>query len=343
MKSYDKLKKISDKGGVVEFQAEIPLEILENNMEVSLDEAAADFEAPGFRKGKVPKEIVRQSINEFKLLDSAADASLYDAINEIIEDEKLNVLGSPEIYITKIAVGSPVEFKIKLALYPNISLPDYKAIGKEVSDKKEAAVITDKEVDDAISQIQQVFAGQDGENQSEKKNLPEINDEFVKKVSSLNTVAELREEVKKRLAQEKDIYSIEKNRDEIISEIIKKTKIEVPSLLIDQELHHLSHDREHELEKVGITTEEYLKQVKKTPEEMEKDDRKGIEERLKSTLILQEIRKKEDIKAEAKEIEEETQTLQKYYPDQDRNTLVRSAEVIVVQRKLFSVLESKKQ
>ncbi len=339
-KSYDKLKRISNKGGVVEYQAEIPAGVLNKNMEAALDEAAEEFEAPGFRKGKVPRSIVRQEVGEFRLLDSAADASLYDAIREIISDEKLEVLGSPEVYIIKIAVGSPVEFKIKVALNPEIALPDYRRIGKDVSAKAEKAEITENEINDAIEQIRQTLAKQnEGE---ENKQLPEVNDEFVKRVSSFKTVAELRDEIRKRLAQEKDLYMKEKNRDEILGEIIKSTKAEVPGLLIDQELHRLSHEREEELQKVGISVEEYLKQTKKTAEEMEKEDRKMIESRLKGTLILQAIRKKENISAEPKEIEEEASLLKQYYPDRDGAALARSAEAVIIQRKLFAVLEGEK-
>ncbi len=339
-KSYDKLKKLSQEGGVVEYQAEIPTEIINKNMEAALDEAAEDFEISGFRKGKAPKSIVRQNISEFKLLDSAADAALYDAIKEIIDDEKLEILGSPEIYITKIAVGNPLEFKIKLALNPQITLPDYKKIGKEVSLKTGKTEVSEKEIDEAIEQIRQVFAAQDG-NGKESKQLPEVNDDFVKRVSQLSTVAELRAEVKKRIFQENELYAKEKNRDEIISEIIRNTKIEIPELLVDQDLHNLSHEREDELRKVGITMKEYLEQMKKTAEDLEKEDRRIIENRLKSTLVLQAVRKKENISAEPKEVDEEISVLRQYYPEHNEKALYRSAEAIIVQRKLFAVLENK--
>jgi FKBP-type peptidyl-prolyl cis-trans isomerase (trigger factor) len=334
-KSYAKLKKLSEKNGTVEFQAEIPLEVINQKSEEALAEAAQDFEMPGFRKGKVPKEIVRQNISEIRLLDSAADSALYDAVGEIVADEKLETLGSPELTVTKLEPGAPVEFKIKLALVPEINLPDYRKIGREISTKEKPAEATEKEVNEALQQVAKMYAGQ----AKEEGKAPEINDEFAKKVGPFATLAELKTEIKKQLSEEKGIAQREEKRDEMISEIIKQSGLKIPELLVDQEVHHLSHDREDELQKLGITYEEYLKQLGKTAEEVEKNDRKLVEDQLKTSIIFKEIREKEGIRASSEEMNEEVSHLKFYYPDRTEESLRRTAEAMILQRKLFSILE----
>ena len=114
-RSYTKLKKVSDKNGGVEFQAEIPVELLEEYSLAALAALAEDFALPGFRKGKVPHEKVREHIGEMELLEDAANEALRDAMQEIVADEKLNIIGRPQVVITKIAPKNPLEFKIAYA------------------------------------------------------------------------------------------------------------------------------------------------------------------------------------------------------------------------------------
>lgn len=92
-KLYTNLKKIADKNGEIEFEAEIPVAALDAYIKEELARAAADFSWPGFRKGKVPEQIVREHTNEMAILDAAADEALHDVIPEIAADEKLSVLG----------------------------------------------------------------------------------------------------------------------------------------------------------------------------------------------------------------------------------------------------------
>jgi len=72
-KSYTKLKKLSEKNGDIEFQAEVPVELLEEYSLAALAELAEDFALPGFRKGKVPHDKVREHIGEMELLEDATN------------------------------------------------------------------------------------------------------------------------------------------------------------------------------------------------------------------------------------------------------------------------------
>ena len=157
-KSYTKLKKLSEKNGDIEFQAEVPVALLDEYSLAALAELAEDFALPGFRKGKVPQEKVREHIGEMELLENAANEAVRDAMQEIAEDEKLNVVGRPQVVITKIAPKNPLEFKIRYALFPDISLPDYKKIGKTIFERKDPTDVTEKEIDEALERIQKMIA-----------------------------------------------------------------------------------------------------------------------------------------------------------------------------------------
>jgi len=171
--------------------------------------------------------------------------------------------------------------------------------------------------------------------------LPPITDEFVKQFGNFNTVAEFRTEVKKQLGQEKDVQNEELKREEIVKKIMEASKIKIPALLIDEEYYDFIERRDAELERSGMSLEEYLKAVKKTEKELEQEERKLIEDRIKMSLVLGEIRKKEDIKADEEEIRKYIPSLKMRYPERNEADMHQTAEAYIVQEKLFELLEGK--
>ncbi len=336
-KSYTKLKKLSEKNGDIEFQAEVPVALLDKYSLAALAELAEDFALPGFRKGKVPQEKVREHIGEMELLENAANEAVRDAMQEIAQDEKLNIVGRPQVVITKIAPKNPLEFKIRYALFPGISLPDYKKIGKTIFERKDPTDVTEKDIDEALERIQKMIAPM--ANAAKDAPVPPLTDETVKQFGNFNTVADFRAELKKQLEQEKVLHMKDGRREEMIKEIVKHAKINVPQLLVDQELYEFLADRDEQLKTAGLSLEEYLKQVGKTAEQLEKDERTLIEDDLRMSLVVQEIRKKENIVAEDRDIHILITQLKARYPERKEQELHRTAEAMIIQNKLFALLE----
>ena len=338
-KSYTKLKKLSEKNGDIEFQAEVPVELLEEYSLAALAELAEDFALPGFRKGKVPHDKVREHIGEMSLLEDAANEALREAMPQIAEDEKLNVVGRPQVTITKIAPKNPLEFKIRYALFPNISLPDYKKIGKTIFERKDPTDVTEKEVDEALERIQKMIISATAPGTEKDAPVPPLTDEAVKQFGNFNTVADFRAELKKNLEQEKALHMKDGRREEMIKEIVSHTKIKVPQLLVDQELYEFLIDRDEQLKTAGLSLDEYLKQVGKTAEQLEKDERKLIEDDLRMSLVVQEVRKAEAITADDRDVHILIAQLKLRYPERTEEALHRTAEAMIIQNKLFAILE----
>ncbi len=346
--SYTNLKKLSDKNGEIEFQAEISEAVLEENIMAELAHAAAEFAMPGFRKRKVPHDVVREHVGEMELLEGAADEALRDAMQEIAADEKLNVFGRPQLIVTKLAPKNPVEFKIRYALSPEVSLPDYKKIGHTITERKDAIEITEKEIDDAVARIQSMMASvnksvalKDG-TPADDTPAP-LTDESVKKLGPFNTVADFRVELKRNLEQEKTFHNKEVKRDEMIKEIVKNAKVKIPPMIVEQEHSEFMRDRDEQLAKANLPLEEYLKQSGKTVEELEKDERRIIEEDIKTSLVIQAIRTKEQLAPEERDIQLNIAELKLRYPERDEATLRRTAGALLLQEKLFALLEGTKE
>jgi len=100
----------------------------------ALQKLKENVELDGFRKGNAPDSLVAQKVGEGRLLEEAAEIALSEEYPNILEEHNIDAIGRPEITITKIGVGAPLEFKIKTALVPEIKLGDYKKIAEEMKE-----------------------------------------------------------------------------------------------------------------------------------------------------------------------------------------------------------------
>ncbi len=120
-------------------------------------------ELPGFRKGKAPASKIKETVPEMELLEEMAERAISDAYPKILEENKIDAIGRPEITITKIGKGSDLEFKIVTAILPEIKLPDYKKIANteiKKGDYTKEIVIDEKEVEKVILDLRKMRAEQ---------------------------------------------------------------------------------------------------------------------------------------------------------------------------------------
>ena len=335
---YINLKKTKEKDGEIAFEAELASEMIAETEKEVLAEAGADLEIPGFRKGKVPMEKVREHMNSVAVLEEAAHKALPEAIRELVREEKVKMIGRPEVAVVKLAPGNPVVFTVRFALMPDIALPDYKGIARKIMKEAKPVEITEEETADAVKRLRGMLR-EGGEGKESGAPPPELTDDLVKKFGPYKNVAEFTEELRKSLAEGKGRDEKERRREEIVKAITAKAKIQIPELLIDQELSAFIENRDAELQKAGISLEEYLKQVNKTEEELEKEERKAIEQQIAASLVMGAMRKEEKITADEKEVANNIAALKRRYPDRTDAELWEPAEAIAMQKKLFDILE----
>jgi FKBP-type peptidyl-prolyl cis-trans isomerase (trigger factor) len=96
---------------------------------------AEHAELPGFRKGHIPEATLTTAVGEMTILEEMAEIAIESRYTDIILTNKIDAIGHPTIGILKLAKGNPFEFKITVAVVPEITLPDYKKIaGKKTKD-----------------------------------------------------------------------------------------------------------------------------------------------------------------------------------------------------------------
>lgn len=317
------------------------------------------LELPGFRKGKAPASKIKENVPEMELLEEMAERAISDAYPKILEENKIDAIGRPEITITKIAKGADLEFKIKTAILPEIKLPDYKKIAKGENSKEEfkkEIVLEDAEIEKVINDLRKMRAEQsrpthehkEGEDPKEHEEAhkeipesewPELNDEFVKSFGDFKTVDDFKEKIKNNLKIEKETEQKDKLRLAMIEEIVKQTKIDVPEILIQSETDKILYRLQADIANMGFKIEDYLKQIKKTEEELRKEWRPEAEKRAKLQMIIQKIEEVENLKPTKEEIEKEVDNVLKMYKEADPARARAYVEQMLGNEKVFAFLE----
>lgn len=141
----------------IELEFELTAEEFKTHVTDALEHLKKHVKVDGFREGKAPANMVEDKIKPEALLMEAGDYAVRKAYIKYIEEQKLEPVGNPEISITKIAQGSPFEFKAIITVLPDVELPDYKEIAKKIKKNTDISV-TDEEVLDSINYLQKTKA-----------------------------------------------------------------------------------------------------------------------------------------------------------------------------------------
>ena len=317
------------------------------------------LELPGFRKGKAPASVVRESASEMMILEEMAEQALHNAYPEIIEEHKIDAIGRPQIMITKIARGSDLEFKILTAVLPEMKLPDYKKLAHETVKKNPIKVeeVPESDVEKAILELRKMRAEQakgsshDGhEEMTEEEHAkahevpeseyPAFDDAFVKTFGNFENTDAFKDKIRTNLKMEKEVIEKDKLRLSIVEELLKETSGDIPEILIQSETDKILYKLEADITNMGFKFDEYLMQIKKTEEDLRKEWRTDAEKRAKLQLTIHNISNKENLKPTEEEIEKEVTNIVTMYKDADPVRARAYVENMMENEKVFQFLEA---
>lgn len=149
------------------------------------------------------------------------------------------------------------------------------------------------------------------------KELPELDDEFAKDVSAVDTFAELKENLKKTLEKNNDEKAEREFEEAVITAIIETTKMELPEVMVSKEIDSMMKDLEGRLKYQGLSLEQYMEFTGNTTEKMRDFMKENAERKVKADLVLEEIAKAENIKATDEEINARALELGRIYGPKD--------------------------
>ncbi|MCO5217368.1 MAG: trigger factor [Thermomicrobiales bacterium] len=138
-----------------------------------------------------------------------------------------------------------------------------------------------------------------------ERELPELTDELAKELADVETVDELREQIREDIHQGKTGDGRNEVLNKIIDTVAETTTIDLPEAMIEEEVEHQLSHRKEDLQRQGISWEQMLMFGGRTEDEMKDDIRPDAERRLRNTMILQEIAKREDIEITDEDVDAE--------------------------------------
>lgn len=374
-------------------------ETFEKELDKAFHKNAKYFKVPGFRNGKVPRNVVEKVYGEGVLYETVIEDNVDDEYRKAVEDNKLEVVSKPELDVKQIGKGKDLIYTVTLFVKPEATVKKYKGLEVKKIDSKvskkdvDAAIESDRQknarvvsVDDRDLQKDDIstidfegfvdgvaFEGGKAENfeltigsgqfipgfedqligmkigeekeinvtfpkeyhaenlagkpamfkvkliSIKSKILPELDDEFAKDVSEFETLADYRKDVEKKVKKQKEESAKNQKEIAVINKLVENTEVVIPESMIDDEVESMSNQFASNLAYQGLDLKTYCMYMNTTEEEFKKNLRPEAEKNVKLKLALDAIEKLEDIKVEAKEIDEKIDELKKQYGSENTN------------------------
>jgi len=375
---------------------EIKLNIEMDKVKVnsSLDKVYNDtsyqVKIPGFRKGRIPKNILNLHLGKEYFYDKTAEKLIPESYLEAINKNNIHPINQPEIKVIQIEEDKPLIFEATVQIKPEVKLGSFDKITiqkedvkvestdvnneikriqenlaklKVVKDRKakkgdllvinSEGYIEGKEIEGSKVEKQNIQLGGDippefnnkligcsaGEEKEIKilipmdvkdnkiagkeitykvkvievkeKELPELNDDFLKVVGDYKTLDDFKKDIRDKL--KKQIEMINKNNYEhkLLEKVTEVCEVKVPKVLIEREAGYMIKSLEDDLKSKDLSLKDYYKSIKTDEEKVKKEYEIVAEKRIKQELVLDKISQVENLKVTEKEVKDKIEALAK--------------------------------
>lgn len=130
---------------------EVSAEELEKALQGAYNKQKKNISIPGFRKGKVPRQMIEKMYGSEVFYDDAANQLIPEAYGKVYDEEDLEIVSQPKIDIVQIEKGKPFIFTAEVALKPEVTLGEYKGLKVEKISNR----VTQKEIDAKLAEEQE--------------------------------------------------------------------------------------------------------------------------------------------------------------------------------------------
>ena len=329
---------------IVEVAVTIPWADLQPKWDVVLQKLNADLELPGFRKGQVPLPMAEQNLGN-KLQDEFLKTVMPQFLVEALQGSGIVPIDYPKYQLLSFAKGSDLSFKAQITEKPEIKIGDYKALRAV---KPAVKLITDEDVNKLVDDLFKRWkvkqssvvgpavagssatngvttpqaAGSMSFNQSNDvpaspastRGEPSVSlggpdDNFAKAMGALSLI-DLKTKIKTDLENEAK-YNNELDYEEaILQEIEKITTVELPDILVNDELNRMLVSLQRRVADMGLLLEDYLKGQNKTLDGLKAEWKVQAEKNVRMELGLSEVARLEKVDISDTEVQAEVDKIQ---------------------------------
>lgn len=309
MDDFYKKKEINEY--TFEFTLTIPADNYKHSYDLLMKEYAKDTDIKGFRKGKVPSDMIKSEMKDVVKFETFEKlAPLY--INTALNKEKLEPIAPPEYKeLPKILDGLDVSFTITVTTMPNFKLGN---MGK-IKIKKEKLQVEEKEIEEALNELKS----------SQKTKEKDINDKWAVEVGKLinaedvKSLEELKTKIKEALQIQKDHYQLHQLQDQALREGIEISNISIPQPAINFEASEREKAFVEDMKNRGVKIEDFLKANSITIEKMRELWLKDAKDALEADTFLNLYSKEKEVQITDEELEEKIESIKQSQPTADKN------------------------
>ena len=365
----------------------------EDAIKKAYEKKKGEFSVPGFRKGKVPQNMVEKMYGAGVFYEEAANICMPEAYDEAATESGLEIVSRPEVDVTQIEKGKDFIFTATVALKPEVELGEYKGVEVETTPVE----VTDEDIEAEINKVREqnsriipvedraiedgdianinfegfidgvAFDGGKGEDYAltigshsfidtfeeqligknvgdkvdvnvtfpeqyqaaelagkpatfkveilsiKKKELPEVDEDFVQDISEFDTVDEYKEDVKKTITERKENAAKVEKENKIIEKIIEDSKMEIPDAMVDEQARMMVNEMAQNMQAQGFTIQQYMQMTGLTAETMAEQMKPQALKRIQSRLVLEAIAAAEKIEISDENVDEQLQKMADNY------------------------------
>lgn len=326
---------------MVEVTVTVPWGDLQPFWDQTLQKMAGETELSGFRKGMAPVAMVEQQLGA-KLQDEVLKTAMPQFLIQSLTGTDIVPIDYPKYDVLSFAKGSQVQFKATITNRPTVTVGSYKSIKaarpeiKPVAQDEVEKVVTDLfsrwKVRQPAGQSQATGGGQQTTgaqtnaagsisfNGNQPQPAPSAtpaaspvtetpNDDFAKAMGGTN-MADLKDKIKKDL-ESNVTYNNELDYEEnILQEVEKITTVEIPEILIQDELNRMLVSLQRRVADMGLLLEDYLKGQNKTLDQLKEEWKPQADKNVRMELGLAEIARMENVNISDDELKAEIDKIQ---------------------------------
>lgn len=146
-----------------------------------------------------------------------------------------------------------------------------------------------------------------------RKELPEADDEFAQEISEFDTLAEFKEDIKKKILESKEKELKQAKEDEVLAKVIETSEMDIPDAMVENEARQMVEDFAQRLQYQGMPFDQYLKYSGMTAQQFVEQTKPQALKRVQARLVLEAIVDAEKIETSAEEVDQEFTTMAEQY------------------------------
>ena len=372
---------------------EVSAEEFEKALQAAYNKNKSKISIPGFRKGKVPRQMVEKMYGPSFFYEDAANMLIPVEYDKAAAECGLEIVSRPVIDVEQIEKGKAFIFTAEVAVKPEVTLGEYKGIevakaevevteeevAAELEKEREKNARTISVEDRAVENGDMImldfegfvngvaFDGGKGENypltigsnafipgfedqlvgakigeevevnvtfpeeyqakelagcpavfkckvnEIKVKELPELDDDFAQDVSKFDTLAEYKEDVKAKLAENKANAAKRAKEDAVIEKIIENATMEIPEAMIETQAQQLVNEFAQRVQSQGLSFEQYLQFTGMDLDAATEQMKPNAVKRIQSRLVLEAVVKAENIEVSDEDVKAEIAKMAEAY------------------------------